>query len=379
MKLDEFKAGVWRKGYEYKYFLPEPINHEFVINDSKTQELLERASIKLGELNSFAKFVPDIDLFIRSYVMKEAVTSSRIEGTRTNIEEAFSDELNINPEHRDDWTEVNRYVAAMNYALERLTKLPLSNRLIRDTHKIILSHVRGRAKNPGAFRTSQNWIGGADIKTASFIPPAHEHVIDLMSDLEKFLHNTEINVPHLIRIAIAHYQFETIHPFLDGNGRMGRLLITLYFVSHKILERPLLYTSDFIERNKTLYYDKLTFVREKNDLLSWIQFFLVAVEKTAEDAVKTLQEIMVLKAKIADNQLPTLGKRIKNANLLLNLLFSRPVISVQTIEKELGLSKPAANSLVKDFLKLSILIETTGQKRNRQFAFIQYLKLLTKE
>ncbi len=195
MKLDEFKPGVWRKGYEYQYFLPEPINHEFIINDSKTQELLERASIKLGELNAFARLVPDIDLFIRPYVMKEAVTSIRLEGTRTNMEEAFSDELDINPEHRDDWTEVSRYVAAMNYARGRLTKLPLSNRLIKDTHKILLSHVRGRAKNPGNFRTSQNWIGGADIKTATFIPPAQEHVLDLMSDLEKFLHNREINVP----------------------------------------------------------------------------------------------------------------------------------------------------------------------------------------
>ncbi len=379
MKLDEFKAGLWRKGYEYKYFLPEPINHEFVINDSKTQELLESAAIKLGELNSFARFVPDIDLFIRSYVMKEAVTSSRIEGTRTNIEEAFSDELDINPEHRDDWTEVNRYVAAMNYALKRLSKLPLSSRLIRDTHKILLSHVRGKAKPPGNFRTSQNWIGGTDLTTATFIPPAQEHMLDLMSDLEKFLHNTEINVPHLVRIAVAHYQFETIHPFLDGNGRMGRLLITLYLVSHKVLERPLLYTSDFFERNKALYYDKLNFVREKNDLLSWVQFFLVAVERTAESAVTTLQEIMLLKEKIVNNQLPSLGKRVKNANLLLNLLFSRPVITVQTIEKELDLSKPTANNLVKDFLHLKILTEITGQKRNRQFSFIQYLNLLTKE
>ena len=379
MLLTEFKAGSWRKGFEYKYFLPESIDHEFIINDSKSQELLEKASIKLGELNSFAKLVPEIDLFIRSYVMKEAVTSSRIEGTRTDIEEAFSDELDINPEHRDDWTEVNRYVQAMNYALEKLERLPLSNRLIKDTHKILLSHVRGKAKSPGTFRRSQNWLGGASIKTAAFIPPSQEHVAELMSDWEKFLHNTEINVPHLIKIAVAHYQFETIHPFLDGNGRLGRLLITLYLVSQKVLQRPLLYTSDFFERHKSLYYDNLTLVREKNDLKSWVQFFLVAVAETAENAVDTLQEIMLLKENLLNSQIPALGKRTKSANLLLNLLFSRPVINVQTIEKEIGLSKPAANNLVRDFLRLKILTETTGQKRNRQFAFGPYLKLLSRE
>ncbi|MCK4689818.1 MAG: Fic family protein, partial [Candidatus Marinimicrobia bacterium] len=261
MDIKDFISGNWLKGYQYRYFLPERINHAFVISDSKLQAKIEKTSFRLGELNSFAKLVPNIDWFIRSYVMKEAVTSSRIEGTKTSIEEAFICEIDINPEHRDDWEEVNQYVKAVDYALKELKNIPLSNRLIKETHNILLSNVRGKYKTPGEFRITQNWIGGTSIQDAVFVPPSSEHVKGLMSDLEKFLHNQDIFIPHLIKIAIAHYQFETIHPFLDGNGRIGRLLITLYLVSVGILEKPLLYTSDFFEKNKSLYYDKLTFAR----------------------------------------------------------------------------------------------------------------------
>jgi Fic family protein len=376
MKLCKFKSGTWQKGYKYQYFLPEKIDHEFVLDDSKTQNLLEKASRKLGELNSFARFVPDIEMFIKSYVTKEAVTSSRIEGTRTNIEEAFSDELDINPEHRDDWVEVNQYVKAMNYALEQLGSLPLSNRLIRNMHKVLLSQVRGEHKAPGEFRKSQNWIGGATIDDAVFVPPNYEHVVELMSDLEKFLHNEDIHVPHLVKIAIAHYQFETIHPFLDGNGRTGRLLITLYLVSQKIIEKPLLYTSDFFERNKRVYYDKLSYARDNNDLTGWIRFFLVAVEQTAEKAVTTLADIMALRAKISETLIPGLGRKGKNAQTLLTFLFSHPRISVKKVEQEIGLTPRAANALVQDFLSLGILKEITGYKRNRLFEFSTYLEIL---
>ena len=376
MKLDEFKSGTWQQGYKYQYFLPEKINHEFILADSKTQNLLERASQKLGELNSFARFVPDIEMFIKSYVTKEAVTSSRIEGTRTNIEEAFSDELDIDPEHRDDWVEVNQYVKAMNFALEQLEHIPLSNRLIRDAHKVLLSQVRGKHKTPGEFRKSQNWIGGATIDDAVFVPPSHEYVVELMSDLEKFLHNENIHVPHLVKIAIAHYQFETIHPFLDGNGRTGRLLITLYLVSQKVIERPLLYASDFFERNKRVYYDKLSYARENNDLTGWIRFFLVAVEQTAEKAVTTLADIMALREKISETLIPELGRKSKNAQMLLNFLFSNPRISVKKVEQEIGITPRAANALVQDFLNLGILKEITGYKRNRLFEFSEYLDIL---
>ena len=313
MDIKDFQAGRYKKGYEYSYFIPEKINHVFTWTDTKINELLEQASFKLGELNSFSRFVPDTDMFIKLLVYKEAVVSSRIEGTRTNIEDALTDEKEINPEKRDDWQEVNNYVQAMNEALDALQTLPLSNRLIKNTHKILLASGRGQAKTPGEFRKSQNWIGGATIADALFIPPAHLELPELLTDLEKFLHNQEIQLPHLIKIAIAHYQFETIHPFLDGNGRMGRLLITLYLVAQNILEQPLLYLSDFFERNKSLYYDNLTLVRAANDLSQWIKFFLVGIVETAEKSVGTLKNIMNLKNSLKNEHIIGMGKRAKTA------------------------------------------------------------------
>jgi len=376
MDINKFNSGKWLKGNQYKYFLPNEINHDWQISDSKLQKKIEAVSLRLGELNSFAKFVPSIDLFIQSYVMKEAVTSSRIEGTNTNMEQAFSDELDINPEHRDDWQETKKYVEAMNGALANLKKLPLSNRLIRDAHAILLSHVRGKNKTPGEFRKSQNWIGGATITDAVFVPPSAEHVENLMSDLEKFLHSERIAIPHLVKIAIAHYQFETIHPFLDGNGRIGRLLITLYLVSVGMLDRPLLYASDYFEKNKGLYYDKLTFARDKHDLSGWIYFFLQAIETTAVEAATALKDILALKENLTSTKVPTLGRKTKNGQRFLDLLFVRPVVTAGLVGKELGLSAKASNDLLRDFVSLKILKETTGYKRNRLFEFTDYLKIM---
>jgi len=375
MDIKNFKAGVYKKGYQYSYFLPEKINHSFVWTDETINELLEQASLKLGELNSFSRLVPDTDMFIIMHIFKEAVVSSRIEGTRTNIEEAFNDKNNIAPEKRDDWKEVNNYVMAMNNAIEELKKLPLSNRLIKNTHKILLSSGRGEHKNPGEFRRSQNWIGGATIADAIFIPPSHEELPELLSDFEKFLNNKDVKVPHLVKIAIAHYQFETIHPFLDGNGRIGRLLITLYFVANGILEKPLLYLSDFFEKNKTLYYDNLTFVRTKNNLSQWIKFFLTGVVTTADNAAETLQKIIRLKEDIEKNRILAMGKRSKHALALLRHLFRNPVITGGDVQKTLNLSPKAANNLVKAFMEKNILVETTGYQRNRIFVFDEYMKL----
>jgi len=378
MDINKFKSGKWLKANQYKYFLPEVINHKWSISDIQLYKQIETVSHSLGELNSFAKFVPDTNLFIQSYVMKEVVTSSRIEGTNTNIEQAFSEEVDINPELRDDWRETTKYREAMNLALEELNNIPLSNRLIKKAHQVLLSHVRGKTKNPGQFRKSQNWIGGASINNASFVPPSAEHVIDLMSDLEKFLHNENIGIPHLVKIAIAHYQFETIHPFLDGNGRIGRLMITLYLVNAGILDKPLLYTSDFFEKNKSLYYDKLTFTREKNDLSGWISFFLRAVETTAKDAVKSLNDIISLKDTLTTSKIPTLGRKTKNAQKLLNFLFTKPVVTAAIVTKKIGLSPKASNDLIRDFVSLGILEEITGYKRNRLFIFSEYLEILKK-
>lgn len=375
MDIKNFKAGKYKKGFEYKYFMPSKINHKFICSNPSIDKLLEKASLKLGELNSFSRFVPDIDMFIKMHVFKEAVVSSKIEGTRTNMEEALSEEFAINPEKRNDWLEVNNYVKAINYAIDELKKLPLSNRLIRNTHKILLSSGRGKHKTPGEFRKSQNWIGGATLADAVFIPPAHTELPELLSDFEAFLNNNEIHLPHLIKIAIAHYQFETIHPFLDGNGRIGRLLITLYLVANNILEKPLLYLSDFFERNRELYYQKLTLVRTNNDLEQWLKFFLVGVVETAEKSVLTLKNIMELKSYIEKEEILNMGKRSKNAMQLLQKLFSFPVVSVKKVQELTGLSPRAANNLVTIFIDRNILKEITGYQRNRIFVFEKYLKL----
>ncbi len=374
MDIKDFKAGSYKKGYQYIYFLPEKINHSFYWTDPTINDLLEKASFKLGELNSFSRLIPDTDMFIIMHIFKEAVVSSRIEGTQTNIEEALIDEKDISPEKRDDWQEVNNYVQAMNSAIEELKTLPLSNRLIKNTHRILLSSGRGTHKLPGEFRTSQNWIGGATLADAVFIPPAHTELPELLTDLELFLNNQELKIPHLIRIAIAHYQFETIHPFLDGNGRIGRLLITLYLVSSGILEKPLLYLSDFFEKNKTLYYDNLTFVRTKNDLAQWLKFFLTGVIVTAEQSVETLKKIIEIKTRIEKEKLVHLGKRLPQATKLFHHLFSKPVITVNAVQQITGLSPKAANDLVRIFEEKKILREITGYQRNRIFVFDEYVK-----
>lgn len=281
----------------------------------------------------------------------------------------------ISPEKRDDWREVQNYTQALNNAIESLETLPLSSRLLRNSHETLMQGVRGEDKTPGEFRTSQNWIGGASPADAVFIPPAHIYVQDLMSDLEKFLHNRTIHVPSLIRIGLAHYQFETIHPFLDGNGRVGRLLIPLYLVSEKILEKPLLYLSYFFERNKSLYYDNLTRVRERNDLLTWLKYFLVGVEQTATQAVETLKGIMILKADLENEISKELGKRSNSASSLINAMFRNPVVTKTEVQEICNLSKKAASELVNTFRERRYLREITGNIRNQVFIFDPYIKL----
>ena len=375
MDIKDFKSGSLKQGYKYQYFMPEKINHDFSWEDPSINTLLEKASFHLGALNSFSSLVPDADMFIIMHIFKEAVISNRIEGTRTNIEEALNEQDNLDPEKRNDWQEVHNYVKAMNNAIQDLENLPLSNRLIKNTHKILLSKGRGEHKSPGEFRISQNWIGGTSLSDAVFIPPAHEELPELLSDLELFLNNTNNNIPHFIRIAIAHYQFETIHPFLDGNGRIGRLLISLYLVHSKVLQKPLLYLSDFFEKNKTLYYDNLTFVRTKNDMSQWIKYFLEGVSQTAENSAQTLKKIIELKTDLEKNKLLSLGKRTKTANEFLYFLFHSPVITSTALQKEMKITAKTANSLIDAFIGLNILKERTGYSRNRIFVFDKYVKL----
>lgn len=253
IQLDKFLAGHYEEGYGYKYFVPNLINDAWEWKDSLINHLLEKAALRLGELNSFSRLVPNIDLFIQLHVTKEAVISSRIEGTQTRMDEALLPENEVKIERRDDWKEVRNYIKALNEAISCLEKLPISSRLIKTTHRLLLDSVRGEHKLPGEFRNSQNWIGGKSLADAKYIPPTHQLVGELMGDLEKFLNNDQIQLPALLKIAIAHYQFETIHPFLDGNGRIGRLLITLFLVKEGLLEKPLLYLSTFFETPKDLY------------------------------------------------------------------------------------------------------------------------------
>jgi len=374
MRIEEFKSGIYREQYQYKSFLPSPVNVEWVWEDPLINTLLEEATRKLGELNAFSLIVPDIDLFIHMHVLKEASQSSRIEGTQTHIDEAVMDLSQIDPEKRNDWQEVQNYVEAMNSALDELTKLPLSVRLLKNTHATLMQGVRGEHKSPGEFRVSQNWIGGSNLQNAVFIPPHHNDVPELMSDLEKFWHNESIRVPDLIKIAISHYQFETIHPFLDGNGRIGRLLITLYLVSRGLLTKPSLYLSDFLEQHRGGYYDALTRVRDSNDLAHWVKFFLTAVIETAEKGKQTFQAILSLRNELED-QMVTLGKRAENARALLVALYRKPIVSVNDVSTLLDVTHKAANGLVGQFVDLGILEEITGFQRNRMFIFRRYIGL----
>ncbi|MBL4617768.1 MAG: Fic family protein [Robiginitomaculum sp.] len=355
--------------------MPTLVHHKWIISDPQVQQLLSRADRAIGELNAFSQLIPDIDFFIQMYVAKEATQSSRIEGTQTNIEDAFKDVDDLSPEVRDDWGEVQNYIAAINYAIESLERLPLSNRLLRETHAILMQGVRGESKQPGDFRNSQNWIG-VSLKNAVFIPPHHEHVPDLMSDLEKFLHDDTAYVPALIKIAIAHYQFETIHPFLDGNGRLGRLMISLYLASEKLLSKPALYLSDYFERNKTAYIDHLMAVREGNHMREWLVFFLHGVEETAHSSAGVFKQIITIKEKIEREILPRFSSRRQdNALKLVQYLYSRPVVDVKAITRLLDTTANTATALITDLVKFGVLREMTGQRRNRLFVFQQYLAL----
>lgn len=374
MKFETFKAGRWQQRYQYKSFEPVPVNHEWRWEDPTINSLLEQATRALGELNAFSLIVPDIDLFIEMHVVKEAQTSSKIEGTRTGIDEALMTEEHIRPEKRDDWREVRNYIEAINTAINELKTLPLSNRMLKKTHAILMQGVRGEHKQPGDFRNSQNWIGGSSLNDATFIPPHHENVAELMSDLEKFWHNQEIVVPHLIRIAISHYQFETIHPFLDGNGRIGRLLIPLYLVSYGLLAKPSLYLSDFFERNRAGYYDALMQVRVSNNLAHWVRFFLNGVAQTATKGREVFRQILELRTE-TELTITTLGKRAPLARQSLNLLYRQPIVDAADLEKALEITTPTANRLINSMIDKEILTEITGQQRGRVYAFDRYLNL----
>lgn len=372
--MKNFRSGTTVDHGYYKSFEPEKIHRSWYLDDMDIIERLSRADRHLGRLDMYSEYVPNIDLFISMHVAKEATQSSRIEGTQTRIDEALMERNNVAPERREDWEEVQNYIEAMNQAIKRLDSLPFSSRLIREIHHILLKGVRGERKLPGSFRKSQNWIGGRTPSDAVFVPPVHENIPALMSDLEQFVHDEELKVPELIKIAIMHYQFETIHPFLDGNGRVGRLLITLYLVKCGILKRPTLYLSDYFEKHRSQYYDTLMMVRMKNDLAGWIRFFLDGVIQTSKNSIQTFDDILKLQ-KSTDNKLKTMGARSGNAHKVVAHLYRRPLITADRVSEVAEVSKPTAYSLIRSFEELGILVETTGADRNRLYAFQEYLTL----
>ena len=290
------------------------------------------------------------------------------------MEEALLDKEDVPLDKRDDWDEVQNYIQAMEVAIKALDELPFSSRLIRETHKTLMQGVRGAQKQPGEFRTSQNWIGGASIKDAIFVPPIHSSIPELMGDMEKFVHNESIFFPELLKIALIHYQFETVHPFLDGNGRVGRLMITLYLVSKGILKKPILYLSDFLEQNRTHYYDNLMRVRERNDIAQWYKFFLVGIIETAQKGIATFDTILQLQ-KQTDAKIQTLGSKAVYAQKVVNQLYQRPVTDAAKIQAAADISAPSAYKLIRDLEDLDILKEITGGQRGRVYVFDTYLKL----
>ncbi|MDP3944763.1 MAG: Fic family protein [Lutibacter sp.] len=372
--MKNYKSGDYHNQGFYKSFQPTLINKQWLLDDMEIQQLLSKADRQLGRLDMYSEYIPNIDLFISMHVLKEATQSSKIEGTQTNIEEALLDKEDIVLYKRDDWEEVQNYIEAMNTAIKQLETLPFSTRLIKETHKILLQGVRGKNKQPGEFRTSQNWIGGASISDATFIPPAHNSLAELMGDLEKFAHNEEFYFPDLLKIALIHYQFETIHPFLDGNGRVGRLLITLYLVDKTILKKPILYLSDFFERNRQLYYDNLMNVRTKNDLKQWFKFFLVGIIETAKKGIETFDAVLKLKKEI-EEKIQKTNNRSHHLLNIMEFLYQKPIVNAIKIVALTNVSQPTAYKILQELVSMNILKEITGGKRGKVYVFDNYIKL----
>lgn len=371
--MKKFVAGSYQNQKYYNSFQPEYINREWELTDMNIIKLLSEADRNLGKLDMFSEHV-NIDLYIQMHIAKEANQSSKIEGTQTKIEEVFLKKEDIAEEKRDDWEEVQNYIQAMDHAVELLHQLPFSTRLIKKTHKILLQGVRGENKQPGEYRTSQNWIGGATLKDAVFIPPIYSTVNDLMSDIEKFANDDSNPMPDLLKVALIHYQFETIHPFLDGNGRVGRLLITLYLVNKGLLKRPILYLSDFFEKHRNLYYDNLMRVRTHNDISQWFKFFLTGIIETANNGIETFNSILMLSKKV-DEKINTFGARSSDAHKVIKYLYNHPIIDAQTVSSIIGKNPQSAYQLISKLEETKIISEVTGDQRNRLYAFKDYLKI----
>ena len=362
----------------YSAYVPQKLPPSPPLALEPLYPLLDKANLALGRLDGMSEMIPDASLFLYMYVRKEAVLSSQIEGTQSSLSDLLTYELEDLPGAPvNDVEEVSNYVAAMNHALKRLKDLPLSLRLIREMHAVLLSRGRGQRMNPGEFRASQNWIGGTRPGNAAFVPPPPDRLIECLGDFEKFLHDTRHRLPTLVKAALAHVQFETIHPFLDGNGRLGRLLIPLILCVDGAMRRPLLYLSLYFKSHRKLYYDHLTLVRETGDWEEWISFFLKGVVETAEQATETAQTITAL-FKTNDEKIKKLGKVSGSVLRLHAYLQKQPVSDTGHAVTGSGLTLPTVINAFEQLEKLGIVRETTGRERKRLYAYAAYLELLNK-
>ena len=373
------RTGVYQKqpqGYRAFYPAKLPFNPSVQYNE-ELQYILSMADQAIGRLDSSADMIPNPELFVGMYVRKEAVLSSQIEGvTQASLSEVLENEVRPRKAIPEDIVEVLNYVEAMNYALERVETLPLSNRLIREAHERLMNGVRGSEKSPGQFRTTQNWIGppGSDIATALFIPPPPDVMSAALGDFEFYIHESSLT-PVLVTAGLLHYQFETIHPFLDGNGRIGRLLVVLYLCQKGVLKRPLLYLSEFIKSHKEEYYDRLQTARDTGDVEGWLKFFLTAIWRVSEAAAKTAQQVLSLREAHRKEILEAHPSSAYGVQLL-DYLFQSPFTTVNNVARYLGVSYPTANDLVASFATHGVLKEMTGQGRNRLFMYHEYIEIL---
>ena len=373
------RAGTYKNNLSgemtYKSFMPAILPPEPPIElDKNIVDLLVKANKQLALLEGISSRIPNIHLFISMYVRKEALMSSQIEGTQATLEDVLDPCLEKNT-NRPVGDVVN-YIKATDYAINRLKELPLCNRLIKEAHEVLLSGVRGQNKSPGEFRHSQNWIGaaGCNLQDARYIPPSVEDMAQAMSDLEKYI-NSDDDLDILIRAALIHYQFETIHPFLDGNGIIGRLLITLFLMEKKVLSTPALYISYFLKKNRIEYYDRMNEVRSKGNYEQWIKFFLEAVYESAKDAVETIDKLTSLHDNYC-RKIKDLGRRAKNAMRVFEYLEANPIIEIQKTARELDIAFNTISSIVKDLIGIGVLEQTSTQSRNRTFVYKEYLEIL---
>ena len=360
----------------YRSFRPAPLPPHIEM-DSETVSLLTDASKALAMLDTMSSYVPNMSLFVSMYVRKEALLSSQIEGTQATLEDVLDPLVSKNA--NQNVADVVNYIKATEFALERMNTLPLCNRLIKETHGVLMSGVRGQEKNPGEFRTSQNWIGaaGSSIKNARYIPPNPEDMLNAMSDLEKYI-NSDDSLDLLVQAALLHYQFETIHPFLDGNGRVGRLLITLFLIEKNVLKSPALYISYFLKKNRVEYYDRMSEVRNKDNYEQWIKFFLNAVKESAYEAVDTIKKLSVLH-ETSIEKINAMGRASKNTAMVFEYLERNPIIDLGKTAKELGLAFSTVSLAVNRLVSAGILVQTNNANRNRVFAYEDYLNILRKD